>query len=306
MKRPDYPFAPSTSHPSSNAKVYDSYDASSPPPHPGPRWTRFVCISDTHSRTSYPLPPGDVLLHAGDLSSHGRPSHLTKTLEWLLEQPHAEKVIIAGNHDHSLDQTNMPRHGKHKQKNRIFLDVTDAQLDDLYDMVKGERAREAHIHYLEHESLELKLDNGKTWKLYGSPAAPMYAWGSFQYVDDEEARAIYNPIPPDTSILLTHTPPQSIRDLSSSGARAGCPILSKRLKDLKQCRLHVFGHIHESHGYEMHGVGEYERVSVNGAMAYGGQAIIVDLKNEIGDEVADEDKSGVEGAILGITGMTLK
>lgn len=53
------------------------------PPHPGPEWTRFVCISDTHSRTHYILPPGDVLLHAGDLSSWGYPEQLKKTLDWV-------------------------------------------------------------------------------------------------------------------------------------------------------------------------------------------------------------------------------
>jgi hypothetical protein len=43
----------------------------SAPPHPGAEWTRFVLVSDTHSRTQYRVPEGDVLIHAGDLSSHG-------------------------------------------------------------------------------------------------------------------------------------------------------------------------------------------------------------------------------------------
>jgi hypothetical protein len=53
------------------------------PPHPGPQWTRFVCISDNHSQTSYDLPPGDVLLHAGDLSSWGYPEQVMETLNWI-------------------------------------------------------------------------------------------------------------------------------------------------------------------------------------------------------------------------------
>lgn len=40
------------------------YDPESPPTAPSLNYTRFVCISDTHSRT-YHIPPGDVLLHAG-------------------------------------------------------------------------------------------------------------------------------------------------------------------------------------------------------------------------------------------------
>lgn len=30
-------------------------------------YTRFVLVSDTHTRT-FPVPPGDILLHAGDLT----------------------------------------------------------------------------------------------------------------------------------------------------------------------------------------------------------------------------------------------
>jgi hypothetical protein len=39
------------------------------PPHPGPDWTRFLLMSDMHSRAEFRVPEGDVLIHAGDLSS---------------------------------------------------------------------------------------------------------------------------------------------------------------------------------------------------------------------------------------------
>src|ERR1700734_1128681 len=52
------------------------------PCHPGDCWTRFVCISDTHSR-KFRIPPGDVLLHAGDLSSWGEFEQLEMTIQWL-------------------------------------------------------------------------------------------------------------------------------------------------------------------------------------------------------------------------------
>ena len=63
------------------------------PPHPGSSWTRFVCISDTHSR-QFPVPPGDVLLHAGDLSSWGYLEQLETTLEWLKTLDHRVKMYI--------------------------------------------------------------------------------------------------------------------------------------------------------------------------------------------------------------------
>lgn len=57
---------------------------------------------------------------------------------------------------------------------------------------------------------------------------------------------------------------------------AGCRTLSATLGELKQCKLHVFGHIHEAHGAHIHADGE--SVSVNAAVAGYGQAVIVDLK----------------------------
>lgn len=61
------------------------------PPHPGPGWTRFVCISDTHS-SIFRVPPGDVLIHAGDLSSFGSLSQLTRTTDWLKSLEHPVKM----------------------------------------------------------------------------------------------------------------------------------------------------------------------------------------------------------------------
>ena len=72
-------------------------------------------------------------------------------------------------------------------------------------MMKSRAARAAGLHYLEHESMELKAVN-KTWKVYGSPvrlrfsecsdrasdlpqAAPRYLPGSFQYEYEDIAGA---------------------------------------------------------------------------------------------------------------------
>uniref|UniRef100_A0A8C2YE34 Metallophosphoesterase domain containing 1 n=1 Tax=Coturnix japonica TaxID=93934 RepID=A0A8C2YE34_COTJA len=58
-----------------------------PVPHDAPKppgYTRFVCISDTHSRTDpIQMPYGDVLIHAGDFTELGLPSEVKKFNEWL-------------------------------------------------------------------------------------------------------------------------------------------------------------------------------------------------------------------------------
>lgn len=66
--------------------------------------TRFVCLSDTHSKTSQlSVPPGDVLLHAGDFSNVGLPGDIEKFNAFLGSLPHPYKVVIAGNHDLTFD-----------------------------------------------------------------------------------------------------------------------------------------------------------------------------------------------------------
>lgn len=70
--------------------VHDYY-GNDVPPHPGQGWTRFVCVSDTHSKT-FPLPEGDVLIHAGDLCSWGSVKQLQVTMDWLVSLPHPQKM----------------------------------------------------------------------------------------------------------------------------------------------------------------------------------------------------------------------
>ncbi|KAI0306752.1 Metallo-dependent phosphatase-like protein [Multifurca ochricompacta] len=248
--------------------VVHDYNGNDVPPHPGQGWTRFVCVSDTHSQT-FPLPPGDVLIHAGDLSSWGSPKQLKVTVDWLLSLPHPTKIVIAGNHDLCLDED---------LRGMRYFNVTKDDVVKARSMMKSRAAHAAGLHYLEHESMELKTGN-KIWKVYGSPAAPRYMPGSFQYENRAEAEMIYKRVPRDTEILLTHTPAYGILDLAKRGTRAGCQTLSATLNELKQCRMHVFGHIHEAHGTLIDSNGK--RVFVNAAMAGGyGQAIIVDLSSE--------------------------
>ncbi|KAJ3536926.1 hypothetical protein NMY22_g5814 [Coprinellus aureogranulatus] len=237
-------------------------------PHPGNDWTRFVCISDTHSR--FPdVPAGDVLLHAGDLSSWGYPAQVQQVFDWLMDLPHPVKIVIAGNHDLCLD-TNL--HGVFE--NEVFeviramrnSDHLQAELRIIRQFVRSEQVKERGVYYLEHEGLEFST-RGERWKVYGSPAAPRYASGAFQYEDESTAQAIYDNIPSDTEILLTHTPPFGVLDLSKKGKKAGCRCLGERLANLHRCRLHVFGHMHEAFGAEILSTPDGQRVAVNAAVA---------------------------------------
>jgi len=143
--------------------------------------------------------------------------------------------------------------------------------------------RNAGIHYLEHESFKFTTSSGRTWNVYGSPATPRYHLGAFQYEYGAGAE-VYAKIPSSTEILITHTPPYGTLSTTRRAKIAGCRDLAARLQseDLQRCRLHVFGHIHEAYGAIMTGKdvkAAAGRISVNAALAYGGQAVIVDLKN---------------------------
>ena len=75
---------------SSTAVIHLEYELESLEPPPS-GWTRFVCISDTHTR-SFPVPPGDVLLHSGDLTNTGTYREFQTTMDWLCGLPHKVKM----------------------------------------------------------------------------------------------------------------------------------------------------------------------------------------------------------------------
>ena len=66
----------------------------------------IVLLSDTHElHRNVEVPPGDLLIHAGDMTFFSKqPAVLTDFNEWLGELPHPHKVVIPGNHDSLLLQ----------------------------------------------------------------------------------------------------------------------------------------------------------------------------------------------------------
>lgn len=72
------------------------YDTPKPAGH-----TRFVCVSDTHSRTDgIQMPYGDVLLHMGDFTELGLPSEVKKFNDWL-----GTKLLKTHIHPHAAGRT---------------------------------------------------------------------------------------------------------------------------------------------------------------------------------------------------------
>ncbi|KAI0089313.1 Metallo-dependent phosphatase [Irpex rosettiformis] len=224
------------------AVVYQEYDMENPPPAPpSPDWTRFVCISDTHSRT-FRVPPGDVLLHSGDLTNTGLVTEFRTTIEWLRAMPHPTKIIIAGNHDLSLDQHDDWYTLHYSRWHRKKQDI-----EVIRELLIGPESKAAGLVYLEDAQYQFQTKpDGKVWSVYGSPWSPdFYNWG-FNYDRGVQADDIVKAIP-KVDILLTHGPPAGILDTVVDGTAVGCESLKARMSVLRP-RLHVFGHIHEAHG----------------------------------------------------------
>ena len=174
---------------------------------------RLVCISDTHGWDSVSIPDGDVLVHAGDLTSAGALDEIERTHAWLASMPHAHKVVIAGNHDFAFER-------RPEEARALMTGVT----------------------YLEDEAHEI---DGV--RFYGSPWQPRFHDWAFNLDRGAPLEAVWAKIPDDTDVLVTHGPPYGILDTIHSGQPVGCEALRDALARVKP-RVHVFGHIHEAYG----------------------------------------------------------
>jgi Icc-related predicted phosphoesterase len=157
------------------------------------------------------VPPGDMLIHAGDFTVFSeRPSIVLDFDQWLGELPHRHKIVVPGNHDFLMN----------KIPNRRL--ITNATL--LVD--SG----------VEVEGL----------RIWGSPATKLYG-ATLGRADTAERKGLLPPLP-DIHILVTHGPPHGILDVApDSNVHAGCPELLEQVLSINP-KLHVFGHIHGCYG----------------------------------------------------------
>jgi Icc-related predicted phosphoesterase len=176
---------------------------------------KIVCISDTHGQHErFELPPGDMLLHAGDFTAMGTLRQVRQFTTWLAKQPYRHKVFIAGNHD-------------------FLAERNPALFRSLIPLP---------CHYLENEGIEIE-----GIQIWGSPITPWFFDWAFNRQRGKEIRSYWEAIPPETDLLVTHGPPYGIRDLNLHGTLTGCEDLNQRIWEVAP-RAHVFGHIHEAYG----------------------------------------------------------
>ena len=91
---------------------------------------KIICISDTHGQhENLIVPNGDLLIHAGDITSTGDKEDLIKFNNWLGNLPHKYKIVIAGNHDFYYEIH--PEETKKIFSNAIYLNDSGVSIEGL-------------------------------------------------------------------------------------------------------------------------------------------------------------------------------
>ncbi|KAM3066297.1 hypothetical protein ACMFMG_003192 [Clarireedia jacksonii] len=253
--------------------------------------TRILIISDTHSfqfgDPRYPLSlenlPNDidVLLHCGDLTYVGRLREYRGALEMLERIPARLKLVVAGNHDRTLDGEWVLRNlGMGRRDGEGDVDMDGEEEEDLKDcregneIMRGGLAREAGVHYLEEGVSEWDVGNGAKLRIYTSPYTPEFCGWGWAYERDEDrfngaeeraegVKGVRGAVPVPSwgitdaegekgvDIVMTHGPPMGILDMVYRGQEhVGCENLMRALRRARP-RLFCCGHIHEAHGAEV-------------------------------------------------------
>jgi Icc-related predicted phosphoesterase len=195
---------------------------------------RITLISDTHNKHKHvhnkglgDLPGGDLILHAGDISSMGYKHEIVEFAKWYDQLEYTHKVFVAGNHDWG------------------FETHPDQALEAI---------ERYGVTYLQDKMRTIK-DGETVINIYGTPWQPEFCNWAFNLPKNGPGLASkWEAIPEDTDILVTHSPAFGKLD-TVEGRRSehlGCELLAERIEVIKP-KIHVCGHIHTGYGYYFNG-----------------------------------------------------
>lgn len=178
------------------------------------------CIGCLHGARPK-LEGGDLLIVTGDLTARDSLPEFEKFYSWLIEQDYDRKIFIGGNHDNTLF-----RFGK-------------APVLDL-------------------PGVEYLFDSGthvEDFFIWGSPWSSRFEGinpdcCAFTGENDAEIAPYFDRIPSDVDILITHSPPFTIRDMIEDGKQVGSVSLMANHISRFKPKLWVFSHIHEGYGQD--------------------------------------------------------
>jgi len=191
---------------------------------------KIVIIADTHNKHhELTLPPGDILIHAGDVSMNGEVSEILNFLNWFSVQDFSNKIFIAGNHDFFFER----------------------EIEDTIQKIIP-----PGIIYLNDSGTTIK-----GIKIWGSPITPWFFNWAFNRLRGDQISRHWELIPKNTDIIVTHGPVFRKLDVNKEGQHAGCKDLFLKLQQINP-RFHICGHIHESYGM----IKEFETTFINASV----------------------------------------
>ena len=153
---------------------------------------KITLISDTHNKhklITQDLPGGDLLIHAGDISSMGYEHEIREFCKWYNSlDNYTNKVFIAGNHDWGFQ-------------------INTEKVKEILDFY-------GNITYLQDNEV---LVGEKLVSIYGSPWQPeFYNWAFNLPRKGDELKEKWDNIPSNTDILITHGPAYGYVDKASA------------------------------------------------------------------------------------------
>lgn len=187
---------------------------------------RIVAISDVHERwKDLVIPSCDLLISAGDYSFRGKPDVVLGYHEWLDQQEAGHIISVQGNHEEWVEKN-------FEAAKAIAQGACPA------------------IHFIEEGLVEIE-----GLKIWCSAMSPWFHDWAYNRHRGPEIKAHWDKIPEGVNILVTHGPPHGILDVvfnvdGTPKQRVGCYDLMDAVKRVKP-EIHIFGHIHGSHG-EVH------------------------------------------------------
>ena len=183
---------------------------------------KITCLSDTHNRHQYidlkEFKDTDILIHAGDFSN-GTKKQTESFLELFNSLEIKHKILVAGNHDFYCTSSE----------------------------IEGVLSKYQSITYLHNSSVTIN-----TLKIWGSPYSNRF--GHWAFMEEEyDLEAIWEKIPADTDIVITHGPAYGsadrvVNNMYERDPHVGSETLRLKLESLPNLKVHICGHIHEAYG----------------------------------------------------------
>ena len=202
-------------------------------------------ISDTHSYhdlLNINESEIDVIVHTGDGTNYRDPIRNEKEffdfVNWYAQVLVKNRIYIPGNHDSWIATFERQAKREFEDRGIIYLNKKEITKDGI--------------------------------KFYGDGISPTFGNWVFM-ADRSKMHKHWDLIPEDVNVLLTHTPPKGILDLSENRnggiEMCGCSALFKKVRKLDNIKLHAFGHIHNGHGITNTGIRIMDDVIYSNATA---------------------------------------